>query len=144
MELSGGDKLAKVLESIGKKMHGSVRVGFLEGSTYSTDGMSIPTVAFWNEFGTSRIPARPFFRTTIKDKESLWGNHLVSFAKIYDYDGPKVLDAMGEIMAQDIQATITGWTDPRNADSTIARKGFNAPLRDTNEMHDAVKHVVSE
>lgn len=143
MELSGGDKLAKALADIGKKMQGSVKVGFLEGATYP-DGMPVATVAFWNEFGTSRAPARPFFRTTISDKASEWGDRLAGAAKHYDYDGAKVMGLMGETMAEDIQTSITGWTDPANAESTVSAKGFNAPLRDTNLMHDSVKYEVSE
>lgn len=143
MELQGGDKMAKVLSDLAKKMTGSVRVGFLEGETYP-DGTPVPAVAFWNEFGTSKTPARPFFRSTITDKSDEWSARIEGAAKHYDFDGAKVLEVMGQTMAEDIQSSITGWQDPPNADSTIAKKGFNSPLRDTNQMHDSVKFEVTQ
>lgn len=144
MEISGGDKVEKILEELAEKMHGSLDVGFLEGATYQDDGMPVAQVAFWNEYGTSRAPARPFFRTTIEEKSDEWADRLARAAKHYDYDASAVLEAMGESVLEDIQSSITGWTDPRNADSTIAKKGFNKPLVDSNHMHDSVAYRVNE
>lgn len=141
MELKGGDKLTQALAKIAGEMTGSVRVGFLEGSTYP-DGTPTAAVAFWNEFGTTDIPPRPFFRTTISNMSGAWGKRLGDAAVHFDYDGEKVLNLMGQTMAEDVQSSITGWTDPANAESTIASKGFNAPLRDTNHMHDSVDYEV--
>lgn len=141
MELQGGDKLSKALADIAGKMTGSVLVGFLESATYP-DGTPVAAVAFWNEFGTSRIPARPFFRTTISEKSSEWARRLGDAAVHYDYDGAKALGAMGQTMAEDIQQSIVGWQDPANADSTVDQKGFNKPLIDTGVMQRSVDFEV--
>lgn len=144
MEISGGDKVEKILAELAEKMHGSLDVGFLEGATYPDDGMPVAQVAFWNEYGTSRAPARPFFRTTIEEKSDEWADRLARAAKHYDYDAPTVLKAMGESIKEDIQTSIIGWTDPRNADSTIAKKGFNKPLIEDGHMRDSVDYRVNE
>lgn len=142
MELKGGDKLTQALADIAKKMSGgSVSVGFLENATYP-DGTPVAAVAFWNEFGTGTIPPRPFFRTTISEKSGEWADKLGRAAKQYDYDTEKVLNFMGGQIQEDIQSSITGWTTPGNAASTIRQKGFDAPLRDTNHMHDSVDYEV--
>lgn len=143
MELQGGDKLAKALAEIAGKMEGSVRVGFMEGASYP-DGTPVAAVAFWNEFGTSKAPSRPFFRTTIGEKSGEWADKLGRAAKNYDFDGAKVLEFMGGQIQEDIQSSINGWTDPGNAESTIRQKGFNAPLRDTMQMHNSVDYEVSK
>lgn len=145
MEISGGDKIEAALLAIADRMaSGSVEVGFLEGATYPDDGMPVAQVAFWNEFGTSRSPARPFFRTTIEEKSGEWAKTLAGAAAHYDYDSEKVFNLMGERIKEDIQTSINGWTSPRNAESTIEQKGFDAPLRDTMHMHDSVDYKVEE
>jgi hypothetical protein len=144
MEISGGDKLEAALKAISEKMSGgSLSVGFLEGATYP-DGESVAQVAFWNEFGTSRAPARPFMRSTIEDKQGEWATRIAGAAVHYDYDSAKVLGLMGETMKEDFQSSINGWTNPRNADSTIATKGFDKPLIDTGVMLQAVDYRVDE
>lgn len=143
MELQGGDKLAKALEEIAANMTGSVRVGFLESATYP-DGTPVAAVAFWDEFGTTTAPARPFFRTTITEKSDEWADKLGKSVKNYGYDSEKVLTFMGQTIQQDVQSSINGWQDPANAESTVAKKGFNAPLRDTMHMHDSVDYEVEK
>jgi hypothetical protein len=135
--LIGGEKLQHVLAEIGSSMEGSVSVGFLGGATYP-DGTNVAQVAFWNEFGTARIPPRPFFRTMIANESPGWGVLMQKAAKHYDYSGKAVLKFMGEKITEQLQSSITGWQTPPNAPSTIAKKGFNNPLSDTNHMHDSV------
>jgi hypothetical protein len=121
MEIQGGDKLEKALASIAGKMHGSVKVGFLEGATYP-DGTPVAAVAFWNEYGHGgRFPAppRPFFRNTIAAKASEWGDRLAKAAKYYNYDGAKVFGLMGQTMVEDIQEGIQGFDGPELSKTTL-------------------------
>lgn len=141
--ISGGDKLEAALKAIAEKLEGAngVRVGFLEGGRYE-DGTSIAAVAFWNEYGTSRAPPRPFFRTAIDNQSSEWASILGRAAKHYNYDSAQVMAAMGTKMAEDIQQSIVGWQDPANAESTVKKKGFNKPLIDTGTMQRSVDFEV--
>lgn len=141
--VTGGDKLEKYLQQLAGKLAsgGAVKVGFLEGATYP-NGQRVAQVAFWNEFGTSRAPPRPFFRTTIATKSSEWGEKFAKALPYYQMDGAKALAALGTIMQSDIRESIVKWTTPPNAPSTIARKGFNKPLIETGVMQRKVDYKV--
>jgi len=141
--LLGGDKLEKVLAEIGRNMSGSVKVGFMSGATYP-DGTPVPQVAFWNEFGTSRIPPRPFFRTMIANESPGWSVLIGRAAKEYDYNAGTVLKFMGDKISEQLQQSIVGWQDPQNSPVTVALKGFNKPLVDTGQMQNSIDYEVEE
>lgn len=132
--LSGGDKLARKLAEIAKNMApGKLDVGFMSGATYP-DGTPVAQVAFWNEFGTSRSPSRPFFRTMIAKESAGWPELLGKAAVSTGYNARQTLSLIGEKINDDLKSSIVGWQDPPNAPSTIAKKGFNKPLVDTGDM----------
>lgn len=120
---------------------GTLRVGFLEGSKDPT-GLANAQKAFWNEFGTVRIPARPFFRTTIARESPTWGAKLAAALKATNYDGEKALALLGQSMRDDVESSIAQWDSPGNAESTIARKGFDDPLIEKGDMQRAVDYKV--
>jgi hypothetical protein len=164
MAVKGGDKLAKHLQGMARQMAGGgvVRVGFLEGATYPARAVSelsvgkkltkgrraklvaaaggktlyVAQVAFWNEFGTSRAPARPFFRTMIADKSPHWGSDLAKISKATNYNGPRTLALMGQRIKDQLVKSIVDWPAD-NAPSTVARKGFNKGLVDKGIMQRA-------
>lgn len=141
--LSGGSDLKKALDEIAGRMSGSVSVGFLAGATYP-EGTSVAQVAFWNEFGTTNTPSRPFFRTMISRESPGWGVLLSGAAKYYEYDGNIVLSFMGTKIAEQLQQSIVEWRDPPNAESTIRAKGFNKPLIHTSHMQNSVDFEVKD
>ncbi len=140
--LLGGDNLQKALAEISKRMEGSVNVGFLEGATYP-DGTPVAQVAFWNEYGTTTIPPRPFFRTTIEGKSQSWSLVMAKAAYQSKFDGEYTMKMVGIRASEDIQQAIVGWTTPGNADSTIAIKGFDKPLIHGGDMMRAVDYEVN-
>lgn len=123
-----------------KQQH--VKVGILDNSKYP-DGTSVATVAFMNEYGTSKIPPRPFFRQTISEQKTNW-TKLAKDAIRMGYSIEHTLGLVGAQMQSDIQYSIMTWTTPPNAPYTVAMKGVNAPLRHTLLMHDSIKFEVSE
>lgn len=131
--MSTSDKLAAYLEGLAQRMSGSVEVGFLEGATYP-DGTPVAAVAYWNEFGTSTAPARPFFRTMIEKESPTWGPKMAKLAQATGNDGPKVLALMGEDIEGALKQSINDFTDPGNAQSTIDAKGFDKPLIESSHM----------
>lgn len=141
--LKGGDRMKAVLARIGTQVGkgGVVKVGFLAGAKYP-DGTPIAQVAFWNEFGTIRAPSRPFFRGMIADKSPGWGAALQKNLKATDYNSEQTLGLMGQGIKDQLTESIVNWSEPPNADSTVARKGFNDPLIDTGEMQRAPDFVV--
>lgn len=159
----GGKKLQLALKSIEQKITntGVLRVGFLEGSRYPAKtnarflkavgskatpsvqpAMPIAQAAFWNEYGTTRAPARPFFRTTIAKKSKTWGDKLGKAIKATNYDGKAALALLGQDMRDDVEASIAQWSDPANAALTIKIKGFDKPLVDSGDMQRAVDYEV--
>jgi hypothetical protein len=161
--LKGGEKASRYLASIATKLGGggTVRVGFLEGATYPAAGrqggksakakrkaqrkqaaaLYVATVAFWNEFGTSRTKPRPFFRGMIKRESPTWARKLAALAKVTGYDRRKMFALMGEDIKGALVQSVARWPAD-NAPSTVARKGFNKGLIDTGVMQRAPDYEV--
>lgn len=151
VKFTGGDRLKAVLNRLGVQATkaSNVRIGFLEGSTYPSAGPGSPvlpvaTVAFWNEFGTSTAPPRPFFRDMISQKSPGWGASMAKIAKSQGPDAEKILTAMGRGIQGQLQQSINAFSTPANAPSTIARKGFNKPLIETAVMLHSVDFEVDK
>lgn len=164
VEIVGGHKFAIALQALAHKITngGSLKVGFLEGSTYAASDNSaflkavgsnaapkqspmlpVAQVAFWNEFGTKRAKARPFFRNTISDKAESWGDGLAKLVIATNYDGEKSLRLLGVQMVNDIKETINRWPAD-NRPLTVKIKGFNKGLIASKTMRDAVAFKVSK
>jgi hypothetical protein len=111
--LKGGDKLEAALREIAKKVSkpGTLRAGFLEGATYP-DGTTVATVAAMQEFGTKKIPARPYFRNMIAAKSDEWAPVIGQLLPQNDYDAPKVLAIIGEGIKGQLQQSIADTTQP--------------------------------
>jgi len=137
-------KVQAKLDEISKKMGGgSVSIGFMEGATYP-DGTGVADVAFFNEFGvpTKNQPPRPFFRNMISEHQDEWPEQMAAQARGTNYDGPRVLGLMGELIKGELQQSINDLDSPALAPSTIARKGFPKPLVDTGHMLNSITYEV--
>ena len=117
-----------------------VQVGVIDGSKYP-DGTSVASVAFWNEYGTKTAPARPFFRDTIKQEKSNW-SALATKAIRAGYTVEHMLGLVGAQMQTSIQLSIMTFSNPPNAAYTVAKKGFQSPLRESMLLHDSIKFEV--
>ncbi|CCE07593.1 conserved hypothetical protein [Bradyrhizobium sp. STM 3843] len=133
--LKGGDKLEAALREIAQKVSkpGTLRVGFLEGATYP-DGTSVALVAASNEFGTKRIPPRPFFRNMIAAKSDEWAPAIGQLLPQNGYDAPKVLALAGDAIKGQLQQSIRDTNSPPLSPVTIEKKGFDKPLIETAHM----------
>lgn len=131
--LKGGVQMKRYLAALEEAVGGAsgVRVGFLENATYPVDetnhALHVAQVAFWNEFGTSRAPARPFFRGMIGKKLGDWGDRFGTHLKAADFDSQTAFEAMGTEMKDDLTNAIATWPAD-NAPATIAAKGFDHGL----------------
>lgn len=162
VEIIGGHKFAIALQALAHKISdgGTLKVGFLEGATYAagdnsaflkavgssatptpTKVLPVAQVAFWNEFGTKRAKARPFFRNTISDKAENWGAGLAKLVVATNYDGKKSLSLLGVQMVNDIKETINKWPAD-NRPLTVKIKGFDKGLIQSKTMRDAVAFKV--
>src|SRR5262245_46224838 len=111
-------RLREITRRLGEQP--TVKVGFLEGATYPGDGehagLPVATVAFWNEFGTSRAPARPFFRNAIAQHQGEWGQNLADFLKTTGYSRQS-LALMGTLIKDQVVQSIVDTNSPPLAPS---------------------------
>jgi len=91
---------------------------------------------------TVTVPARPFFRSMIAAKQPEWANGVGNALNVYDFDTEKALSAMGETIRSQLSDSIRDFNSPRNAPSTIARKGFDNPLIDSGHMMNSTNYWV--
>lgn len=99
----------------------TLRVGVMESARNEKTGEPVAPYAAANEFGTSRIPARPFLRSTIDAKGNEWATYLGRAIRA-GVSLQEALELTGEKMKSDVKATIAGNMSPANAPSTIRRK----------------------
>lgn len=125
--MTGGDKLERTLALMGDAAKGSIKAGFLSGSTYP-DGTPVAQVAFWFNFGHGgRFPAPPrrFFDDMINNHSSSWAPSLAKALKHYDYDAKMALAATGELMADQLRDSLINLSGPELSPTTlILRKKF--------------------
>ncbi|KWO67590.1 hypothetical protein WT98_24665 [Burkholderia territorii] len=93
---------------------------------------------------TVTIPPRPYFRTMIANEHDHWGGDLGKILVANDYDVPHSLDQLGESIVGALVQSIRDFADPKNAPSTIAKKGFDDPLIDSGTMVNSVTHRVTK
>ena len=99
----------------------TLRVGVMENARNIDTGEPVAPYAAANEFGTSRIPGRPFLRATIDAKGHEWAAYLGRAIRA-SVPLQEALELTGERMKSDVKATIAGNMAPANAPSTIRRK----------------------
>ena len=136
--MRGGNKFSVGVAKLSAdfKDAGNLQVGFVDGAKYA-DGTDVASVAYYNEYGTNRIPPRPFMRLTLANH----GDQLARVVGKFMSSGvpvEKVLSFLGEFTVNKIKEEIVKLDDPPNAPSTVAKKGFNNPLIDTSTMARAV------
>lgn len=88
------------------------------------------------------IPARPALRITSTEKATRWTKVLAAGLKANGFDIDGALRLAGEAAMTDIKRTIGTFTDPPNAASTIRKKGFDQPLRNTKNYLNSVSYDV--
>jgi hypothetical protein len=100
-----------------------------------------------HEFGTEKIPARSFLRSTYKEHLSEMRaiikklHHKVLHEKMKKGDA---LALIGEKFTALVKAKITAHIPPPNEPATIARKGSSTPLVDTGQLLNSIRYEVRE
>lgn len=124
----------KIIQELQENIKGltskaTLNVGFFESSRY-TEGTYVAQVARIQEYGSIKIPPRPFFRNAIDNNMQKWldflGRDLVN-----TNNAETSYNRLGEVVRGDIVESITQLDTPPNAPKTIARKGSSNPLIDT-------------
>jgi len=125
------------------------KVGWFPGAVYE-DGMPVAQVAAFNEYGTTRMPPRPFMRPTIEAQREQWREQTAHLAKLV-VEGKLTQEQAMELLADaasvDVVKSIKAVSEPAHAASTTAnrrRRGVEHDdlLRDTGTMIDNLRHSV--
>ncbi|WP_432784682.1 hypothetical protein AAEX37_01959 [Oligella sp. MSHR50489EDL] len=90
---------------------------------------------------TITIPSRAFFRQTINANKGSWSANVRDLLKTHDIDA--TLNLLGTQVKEQLVKSINNFTDPPNAPSTVAKKGFDAPLRDTMQLARSIDYEVT-
>ena len=104
------------------------------------------TKAAINEYGTSKIPQRPFMRTATNRNGKSWGSKSAKAVQSVMKGMPisQVAELVGMQMKSDISSTLTDGPWTPNAPSTIAKKGSSRPLIDTGELRASINYKVEK
>lgn len=106
--------------------------------------LHVAQVAWWNNFGNARIPARPFFTNMILAKSPTWGTDLGKIFTATGYNSKLTLTHMGERIKDQLVKAIVDWPAD-NSPLTVAIKGFNKGLIQQGIMQRSVdSEVVSK
>lgn len=121
-----------------------VCVGWQAGDSQEDDGTDLVDIAAYNEFGTSKTPARPFMKQSFQNHEEQLQaacdnvNNEISNGS----SAEKALNTLGVVCKGLVQAEIVDGGFAPNAESTIKRKGSDTPLVDTGTMRQTVNYIV--
>ena len=136
----------------------SVKAGVLAGSTYPTDDhknaktgkrvfdtraeMPTAVIAAALEYGTHQRVARPFMHLTVAEQQKAWVCALRTLLKS-GVSVPGAFAAVGQIMQEDIQHTISTWPGD-NSSAWSAVKGFNHGLILTSHLLKSIAFETSD
>lgn len=134
----------RILSDLQKLNGVEISAGILSDAGVSSRGVSYVDIATWNEYGTRRIPARPFVRIASDDNRKKWGSLAGDcVGKVIDGKKPNVGKTMGEQMKKDIQKVFGDKSKlAPNAPSTVRKKGHDKPLIDTGKLKSVVNYRV--
>jgi len=119
--------------------------------------VNLGKVAIWNEYGTEDIPPRPAFRMgldfAIKKHKKLMDAQLKNITQ-------RILSGRKDEIVRSLTVVLTqigrsaeahtkeliknGSVSPSNAPSTILRKGFDHPLKETGLLMKNIKYEVRQ
>lgn len=144
----------KILEQINMFARSYVTVGFQDGTVTRSQtqgtrtkqaGISMAQIAFENEFGTNRIPARPFLRPAIDENQTRINRFIVRQYNMIlagTSDARRALNTIGLFGVDLVRRQILSVHTPPNSPRTIAEKGSSKPLIDFGQMIQSVQYRV--
>jgi hypothetical protein len=111
----------------------------------ASSDVTVFEVAFWNEFGTKRIPERSFIRSTHDESKQKIHRMKKRLAKLITANKMTVaqaLDLLGQWMKAQQQRKIRMLRTPPNAASTIRQKQSSNPLIDFAQLIQSIGYQV--
>lgn len=114
------------------------------------NGATLAQVAAWHEYGTKKMPARPFIRHTLTEHaDAIAASRARMISNLINGRAKTVRDAaigFGKAQVGLVRETIVRaeeWAEPL-APSTVKKKGFADPLIETGTMVNSVSWAIRE
>lgn len=129
----------------------AIKVGVADGSTYP-NGQSVAQVAEWNEYGNSRIPARPFMAPTLFKHAEHWPAQFAWILKQSNFKVDEAVEALANMIVGQVKMEINEVWEPPLAASTLAARvrkspsgeATDKPLIDTGLMFNSITYQVEK
>ena len=141
-QLEGLEKLDKELKYL--QTH-AVKVGVLGNG--SANGISVQDYAIFNEYGTSRMPARPFFRLSVGTANAQ--NEIKEYMKQQveqiiqgGISAQQAYENLGTFVVQKIKKTIASGNFATLNPQTVKKKGHSKPLIDTHSLYESINFEI--
>lgn len=93
--------------------------------------LTVAQVAFWNEFGNSRIPARSFLRETLRANRRELN---IAAMRLIETTPELLFEKLGQQLLGMVKLRMVNGIAPKNSDYTIRRKGSSVPLKDIGQL----------
>jgi hypothetical protein len=128
----------------------TVSMGIHEAKGSATHGKGPATIidiANFNEFGTSRIPARSFIGDWFDEDEPKMREdllHLMQSAVAGKMTADEALEILGQTGVGRIQQRISAGIEPANSESTIHQKGSSKPLVNKGILRSSIDYEVKK
>lgn len=146
-------KLKQKLSGLLDEPQLTLSVGVFSGATREGSKTTVAQYAAYNEFGTTRIPPRPFLRSTMEARQEEWTEAIKgsvsSNLKSGQFSNRSILEVVGKGAVKDVQAKIMSNMPPPNAPAVTARKvrlgrTHIGTLYDTGLMHASVEYKIEQ
>lgn len=141
-QLEGLEKLDKELKYL--QTH-AVKVGVLGNG--SANGISVQDYAIFNEYGTSRMPARPFFRLSVGTTNAQ--NEIKEYMKQQveqiiqgGMSAQQAYENLGTFIVQKIKKTIASGNFAALNPQTVKKKGHSKQLMDTHSLYESINYEI--
>lgn len=141
----------KMKKNLVKDQSKAVDIGYFEEDSYGPENDYLPVaqVAKWNNEGSETNPMRPFFYTWLDTLEKNQGREFVDNISTWihmiamgDLSWEWLYNKIGAQETKKIKELIREWDTPPNSATTIAEKGKNDPLMDTETMLNSTKYKI--
>ena len=151
VSLIGRQQVEQAMKGLAQRLDREQRVlvGVPEGSGSYEDGLTIATIAAVNNFGSAdgRIPARPFLQPPVEEGAPMYRRLAeVMLPRVLsgEMEMRTLLEQMGNLAEGHVKQYITDLRVPKNADSTIAKKGSDNPLVHDGHLRQSIRYVIDD
>ena len=143
-QLEGLEKLDKELKYL--QAH-AVKVGVLWSGGSLKSNTDVQEYAIFNEYGTSKMPARPFFRLSVGTDKAQ--NEIKEYMKQQveqivqgGMSAHQAYENLGTFVVQKIKKTIMSGNFAALNPQTVKKKGHSKPLMDTHSLFHSIDYEI--